>query len=473
MMNETLKSYKSDNRGSAIITGLVVSTVLMVLCLSLLLVAYSFFISTYKSTSDLPNREMLYSAAEALEHELLDFSVEYEDDLLLTELNGHDLWQYIDNNIWKGFDNDPTTQDLNNNYWLYFDPADPYGNHSNLEKCSKYFNLTSLGNTKIVVQFYWQLPKGYNGTITGKERKDGTLLNAIYRLYDNKGNLLVRTNRKYIYSISQSSSGSGTGVVVKDVPTSVNFDGGNHYYKYVFDNAVFEINDYFQGANAQFVISSNNNIETSNWMFEVYFPNITNVTFNDTQNYNFIRQPDGWVRISPNETWNNTIKQNQGLYISFNYSGEIKSAPIVRQVIQNSGNQNGGNSSTQTDIAHSEYIQNNGSNNYSGKITITNSLDKAIDNWTVTFNHHGNNFEVLNGNKDHHGQTITITNLNDNGHLEKGQSLDIEFTFKGNGNNTDLYNIKAFTSGSSTTIITTAIKWNRIGEDIINPGGGN
>jgi len=77
MINATVKSYKSDNRGSAIITGLVVSTVLMVLCLSLLLISYSLFIATAKSTSDLPNREMLYSAAEALEHELLDFTVQY------------------------------------------------------------------------------------------------------------------------------------------------------------------------------------------------------------------------------------------------------------------------------------------------------------------------------------------------------------------------------------------------------------
>ena len=204
MINETIKSYKSDNRGSAIITGLVVSTVLMVLCLSLLLIAYSLFLSTANSTSDLPNREMLFSAAEALEHELLDFSMEYDADLLLTDSTGHDFWQYIDNTIWKGFELAPGTenkytQQVNAGYWMYYDPLDTSGYHNDIEKCSKYFNLTSIGSIKIVVQFYWELPKGFDGDASKRENKNGTLLNAIYRMYDNKGNLLVKTEKKYKY----------------------------------------------------------------------------------------------------------------------------------------------------------------------------------------------------------------------------------------------------------------------------------
>ena len=477
MINATVKSYKSDNRGSAIITGLVVSTVLMVLCLSLLLISYSLFIATAKSTSDLPNREMLYSAAEALEHELLDFTVQYEDDLLLTDLNGHDFWQYINNTMWQGFELAPGTenfytQNVNNSNWPYYNPLDTSGYHNNLDSCSKFFNLTSIGNVKIVVQFYWELPKEFDGDITKKDYKNGTLLNAVYRMYDNKGVLLVKTERKYIYSANQSSGSGGSSLLVMDVPTTVRLEQGNHYYKYVFDNAIFEINDYYQGTNAQFVIKSNNGISTENWMFEIYFNDISSVSFSDTHNYNFVRQPDGWVSISPKQDWNNTINDS-GYYLSFNYSGVVNSAPIVRQVVQNSGSQSGGGSSQNTNIGFTDYIQSEGSENYSGKITITNTLNTAIENWTITFNHNGNNFNVSNGNKSHHGNTITITNLDSNGHLDPGESLYILFTFRGNGHNDDLSNISAFTTGSATVTNITNIKWTRIGEDIINPGGGN
>lgn len=478
MMNETLKSYKSDNKGSAMITGLVVSTVLMVLCLSLLLIAYSLFLSTANSTSDLPNREMLYSAAEALEHELLDFSVQYEDDLLLTDMSDHNFWQYIDNTIWKGFELAPGTQDIytqsvNGDYWMYYDPNDSSGYHNNLEKCSKYFNLTSIGSVKIIVQLYWELPKGFDGNAANKDSKNGTLLNAIYRMYDNKGTLLVKAEKKYLYSISQSSGTSGTNYIVLNVPTDAELYDGNHYYKYVFDNAILELNDYYQGSNAQVVIKNNNGKTTENWMFEIYFKEINNVVFNDATNYDFIRQPDGWVRISPKQTWNMTLDTNHSYYISFIYTGNVTSNPIVRQVLQENGSQNSGSSSQNTSIGCTEFIQDIGSNNYSGKVTLTNSLNKAIENWTITFNHHGNNFNVQNGNVSHHGQIVTITNLDSNGHIEPGESLDILLTFKGHGNNNELSNISAYTTESSTTPSIKTIKWTRIGEEIINPGGGN
>ena len=218
MMNETIKSYKSDNRGSAIITGLVVSTVLMVLCLSLLLVAYSFFISTYKSTSDLPNREMLYSAAEALEHELTEYTLEYEEGAEPALPADHALWNYVYTNIWQGFDavagkEGVYAQDESNGYWLYFNENDPSANHRDKEKCSRYFNLSSLGNVKIVVQLYWQLPNGTDVNAINTDNKNGTLLNAIYRMYDNKGNVMVKSKRAYklSYGLDTTSSGSGSG----------------------------------------------------------------------------------------------------------------------------------------------------------------------------------------------------------------------------------------------------------------------
>ena len=134
MIKILLKSYKSDNRGSAIITGLVVSTVLMVLCLSLLLVSYSLFISSSKESSELANREYLYSAAEVFEKEI--FSSVLDTSNIDFE-NPNNISEYIYIN-------------LENNNWPSF-------NGSNIEEASKYFNLTSTGNTKIIVQLYWKM----------------------------------------------------------------------------------------------------------------------------------------------------------------------------------------------------------------------------------------------------------------------------------------------------------------------------
>ena len=71
-MIEKQRKISYNNRGSAIITAMVVTTVLMVLCLSLLSVAYSLFLSQKGNTSDMPERELLYSAVEAFEGELLN-----------------------------------------------------------------------------------------------------------------------------------------------------------------------------------------------------------------------------------------------------------------------------------------------------------------------------------------------------------------------------------------------------------------
>ena len=374
MINETLKSYKSDNKGSAMITGLVVSTVLMVLCLSLLLISYSLFISTAKSTSDLPNREMLYSAAEALEHELLDFSMEYDADLLLTDSTGHDFWQYIDNSIWKGFELSPGTenkytQQVNAGYWMYYDPLDTSGYHNDIEKCSKYFNLTSIGSIKIVVQFYWELPKGFDGDASKRENKNGTLLNAIYRMYDNKGNLLVKTEKKYKYSISQSSGGSNSGNNggnASFVPTTIGKD-----------ETIPFVNNSFGDVTVHFICHSN---YSSGCTCEINFYNNTNTVITD---FSIIIKT------------NNTIRSYGRCYYNLLYT------------------ENGINTYLVTPKEY-QYLQPG----------------------------YNRGFFSYNGSED---------------------CLWIPQLLKINDYENNLY------SNNTTTII----KWNRIGEEIVNPGGGN
>lgn len=375
MMKETLKSYKSDNRGSAIITGLVVSTVLMVLCLSLLLVAYSFFISTYKSTSDLPNREMLYSAAEALEHELTEYTLEYEEGAEPALPADHALWNYVYNNIWQGFDpvagkEGVYAQDESKGYWLYFDANDTSANHKDIEKCSRYFNLSSLGNVKIVVQLYWQLPNGTDLNAINRDNKNGTLLNAIYRMYDNKGNLLVKTSRKYIYNekIIQNSSSEGSETETT-TSTTLEFQVRKDFEIFNKNNIIVEFichNNWNTGSNCQI--------------------NITNNTGN------IIKASDWYIIIKTN----NTIVSDNG---------------FKHELI---GTDNG------------SYIYKMYNND--------RSLDK------------GSNVSVISYNGGEPCEWVPIL---------------LQFN--------EIQNTSVIGSNSSSTMI----KWNRIGEDIINPGGGN
>lgn len=472
MIKNTLKSYNSDNRGSAIITGLVVSTVLMVLCLSLLLVAYSLFFSTSQSTSDLPNREMLYSAAEAIEHELLDYTLIYEDGTEPALPTDRNLWKYVYENIWKGFNlsaENKYIQDLNSNYWLYFDSNDPTGNHNDLEKCSKYFYLTSIGSAKIIVQLYWELPVAFDET--NIENKDGTLLNAIYKLYDNKGILLVKTDRKYLLSYKTTEgSGSEDDNFIVESASMTEPDGGTHSWDFVFDNANIKLLDYHTQNRGNLVITNNTSQVTNNWSFDINFKTVD--SFEITSGACACEKlSGGWYQISPNGGWNNDLTLNCNYNISFIYTGTIDPSTIMRKVNEENSSQNNGNTDAKTEslTATQEYTDDR-----TIKITIHNNLERDIENWSITFNHNGYNFDVENGISHHSSQTITITNKDDNGHIEKDGSIDVIIKFKGNGNNNVISTLVAYTTIEAVAPPTnTKIKWTRIGEDVINPGGGN
>ncbi|MBO4510130.1 MAG: hypothetical protein J5718_02150, partial [Lachnospiraceae bacterium] len=200
--------------GSAIITALVVSTVLMVLCLSLLAVSYSLFLSTKDDTSGINYREMLYSSAEALEAEIIDKNNTDVTTGNLAADGTAKLNLELLNSVWKGFtqNGESYIQNPNCGEWLYYDPL-ATDDHGNLEKCSRYFQLKSIGSVKIVVQFYWQLPwsetsRKWDGT---DAQKIGSVLHAIYRLYDNNYNTIVKTEKTYIlHAVIGGGSGSGS-----------------------------------------------------------------------------------------------------------------------------------------------------------------------------------------------------------------------------------------------------------------------
>lgn len=207
------ESYK-DNRGSAIITALVVSTVLMVLCLSLIYVAYSLFLSTTSSSSDISQREMLNTAAKALGEEICasELSIKQETDSnasLTTNSNfGDYLFDLICENIGiEGIDN------------------------------SRFYKITSIGGYRVVAQIYWDLPE--NASSSDLSTVEKTILHIIYILYKSNGEILCKTEKSYILKSaltfsnnSSSNSENTTGnesekFTIKLMNSVVNTNGNN------------------------------------------------------------------------------------------------------------------------------------------------------------------------------------------------------------------------------------------------------
>ena len=227
-----------NNRGSAIITAMVVTTVLMVLCLSLLSVAYSLFLSQKGNTSDMPERELLYSAVETFEGELLNTGAVSSSSGGTTGGSGEntgvsEFGESILDTVLLELDNIVKTEsgyklkDGVSSKWLCYDlmagsSSNP-GEASDLEKCSRFFNITSIGSVKIVAQMYWTLPLDWDGT---KEKAAGTTLHAIYRLYNAKTmELKVKAEREYKLA-GWMNKGSGD----PEIPISITGNYSIHFF---------------------------------------------------------------------------------------------------------------------------------------------------------------------------------------------------------------------------------------------------
>ena len=97
---------KKDNKGAAMIVALVVMTVLMMFCLSLLLVVYSLYTSILKKNSALQCKEACKTMSFELQSELTEPEyADYESQRAakegVTGTGGDSLWFYIRYNIWR------------------------------------------------------------------------------------------------------------------------------------------------------------------------------------------------------------------------------------------------------------------------------------------------------------------------------------------------------------------------------------
>lgn len=325
MIRNVIKSYKSDNRGSAIITGLVVSAVLMVLCLSLLLVAYSLFLSASNATSDMPNKEMLYSAADVIGDEIISQTVDVTSYTVITENTDAEGQDTTTTTIAPSALWDIIYQGISTEAWPYYKIG--VDGHSDLDACSKYYQMTSIGSVKIIVQLYWEPPKEWTGDYT---QLNGALLNAVYRLCNNDGEVVVKAEKKYKLDESEVSSSASLVTIPSINEFQDNTMGGTAN---IFPNSSDILIEFIchsswdGGCRCQIDITNNTGQDISDWHIEIFTNNIIEKI--DSGECSLLASKDGinqyWM--SSNRTLQNG--QKSVCVIGYNAKNSFSKNPIV------------------------------------------------------------------------------------------------------------------------------------------------
>lgn len=427
MMKVKIKSYIKDNRGSAIITGLVVTAVLMIMCLSLLLVSYNLFLSISNSASDLSNRELLYSAAEALEKEF----VGKETDITKINLESDDLFTYIYKNI-------------NDNSWP------PY-NGNNLEEASKYFELNAYGAYKIEVQLYWQSYVSENKTVR--------MLNAIYSLYQ-KDEMLVKTERKY--KLDEKSEINGA--TPERVTCNFEYTG-----------------EWNTGYRAEVVLTNNSDKDYESWMLYLITDDV--IQFNGS-NYTMdgatvLKKVDNGYIIIPLAYTQDLLNDINNNSVTFHYNSasppSVKPTMVFLQPTYSI-----------VDKENYEYeisptVWNNGLEGHYMINIINKSIIDAINDWRLEFSFNKtigdiNNAEILS----HENNVYLVRNINGQNSVIQPNNGNQSFNFSASGGTSNdsidiinLYQLSYVADGTGDAGLetTNTWKWKRIGMDTDQPGG--
>lgn len=277
-----------DNRGSAIVTALVVSAVLMVLSLSLLAISYSLFLSQKKSTGDVGNtndREMFYSAIEVFEQELLkgehkEWDASADESIIEANQDDNSFGTKIVNSVLDYYRVDNEGNSLAK--WPCYDPSDL---NSDVEKVSRYFDIECLSSYDIKVQLYWEFD---NPSSPNADMK-GVLLHAIYRLTKEDKDIM-QNERVYRMGVSYGNQVSVNNQQNNSTTGSYNINFEVSKYSDVFDPNLIYYKGFLPAAIK--VADSNDDINS-------YYPE---------------NQPGIWYTESRlNELWNGTPKALYGV----------------------------------------------------------------------------------------------------------------------------------------------------------------
>lgn len=175
------------NKGSAMIVAIIVSMVVFAFALSLLLAAYSLFMSSVRKITQSQCRELAKSVSMELEEEIAGVSyASFEEQKQALDEGKDGLWQYLRYNVCQGS-------------WPYYVGDDVNGHDGS--SAYRYFSLSASGGDSdsyaamaddISVCIYWEDDGGYVSS------KDDVEL--VVRVVCSKGTQTAAMETRYVLS---------------------------------------------------------------------------------------------------------------------------------------------------------------------------------------------------------------------------------------------------------------------------------
>ena len=292
-------------------------------------------------------------------------------------------------------------------------------------------------------------------------------------MYDNKGNLLVKTDRKYKLSCalgtSTSSSGSGSsGSGSVGGYSFIPLDPDDHSVQPISpanDNGIVVLFQRVGEGRSVLTIRNNSNTTVNNW--KLYFYSNDNVKA-DMSDY-IIDLGNGIYAIQ-NLNWDATIEPHNERTVGFNNDFHYwPRALVVEDLMQ--------------PLSASDFEWEIVKENYQINLVITNKSGKTIKSWNFEFDCNGTIYSIgkvlQNFNQ---GDTHYVLIPADNEGIKtipNNTSVIIPFYSVGSDFDTITNcSLKTFSLTALDDLINSSTnalvyKWTRIGEEIINPGGGN
>lgn len=191
-MRKTIKIRKLNNKGSALVTTMVVAVVVTAFVLSLILVAYSLFSNVMDKGYDFEARELAESAIAELDRELVSKYSTYEDLNDAARAGENPYYMYVRFN-------------MGSSNWTYYEKTVP-AHFLNAENVCKYFTMdfmTKEDNPSyaipgmVKVTMYWERDASAASTATEPEDIEKGTAGAI---------LHVKVDAEYknaVYSVSR------------------------------------------------------------------------------------------------------------------------------------------------------------------------------------------------------------------------------------------------------------------------------
>lgn len=191
-MRKTIKIRKLNNKGSALVTTMVVAVVVTAFVLSLILVAYSLFSNVMDKSYDFEARELAESAIAELDRELISKYASYDDFKDAAQAGDNPYYMYVRFN-------------MGSSNWTYYEKTVP-AHFLDAENVCKYFamdfmtieenpNYAIPGTVKVTM--YWERDVSAASTATEQEDIEKSTPGAI---------LHVKVDSEYknaVYSVSR------------------------------------------------------------------------------------------------------------------------------------------------------------------------------------------------------------------------------------------------------------------------------